>query len=91
MYVWFYFWAVYSVLLIYKFVFLVMAFSLNYYSFVIYFEIRECDASSLVNLSLDFMVEKAIAPHSSVLAWRIPETREPGGLPSMGSHRARQD
>ena len=32
-------------------------------------------------------MEKAIAPHSSVLAWRIPGTAEPGGLPSMGSHR----
>ena len=30
---------------------------------------------------------KAMAPHSSVLAWRIPGTGEPGGLPSMGSHR----
>ena len=29
--------------------------------------------------------------HSSVLAWRIPETREPGGLPSMGSHRVGHD
>ena len=28
-----------------------------------------------------------MATHSSVLAWRIPETGEPGGLPSMGSHR----
>ena len=32
-------------------------------------------------------LEKAMATHSSVLAWRIPGTREPGGLPSMGSHR----
>ena len=31
--------------------------------------------------------EKAMAPHSSTLAWRIPWTEEPGGLPSMGSHR----
>ena len=31
--------------------------------------------------------EKAMATHSSVLAWRIPGTGEPGGLPSMGSHR----
>ena len=31
--------------------------------------------------------EKAMAPRSSVLAWRIPGTVEPGGLPSMGSHR----
>ena len=33
-------------------------------------------------------LEKEMATHSSVLAWRIPGTREPGGLPSMGSHRA---
>ena len=32
-------------------------------------------------------LEKAMATHSSVLAWRIPEMVEPGGLPSMGSHR----
>ena len=32
-----------------------------------------------------------MATHSSVLAWRIPETREPGGLPSMGSHRVGHD
>ena len=30
---------------------------------------------------------KAMATHSSVLAWRIPGTGEPGGLPSMGLHR----
>ena len=35
--------------------------------------------------------EKEMATHSSVLAWRIPGTGEPGGLPSMGSHRVRQD
>ena len=32
-------------------------------------------------------VGKEMATHSSVLAWRIPGTGEPGGLPSMGSHR----
>jgi len=31
------------------------------------------------------LMEKAMAPHSSLLAWRIPGTGEPGGLPSMGS------
>ena len=36
-------------------------------------------------------LEKAAAPHSSVLAWRIPGTGEPGGLPSLGSHRAGHD
>ena len=55
-------------------------------------------AKSLVALQdqLDFLAEVVLqnrrglnqmATHSSVLAWRIPGTGEPGGLPSMGSHR----
>ena len=36
-------------------------------------------------------LEKEMAPHSSVLAWRIPGTREPGGLLSLGSHRVGHD
>ena len=36
-------------------------------------------------------LEKAMATHSSVLAWRIPGAGEPGGLPSMGSHRVGHD
>ena len=36
-------------------------------------------------------LEKEMATHSSVLARRIPETGEPGGLPSMGLHRVRHD
>ena len=36
-------------------------------------------------------LEKEMAAHSSVLAWRIPGTGEPGGLPSMGSHRVGDD
>ena len=36
-------------------------------------------------------LEKDMAPHSSVLACRIPWTGEPGGLPSMGSHRVGHD
>ena len=36
-------------------------------------------------------LEKETATHSSVLAWRIPGTGEPGGLPSMGSHRVGHD
>ena len=35
--------------------------------------------------------EKAMAPHSSTLAWKIPWTEEPGGLQSMGSIRVRHD
>ena len=36
-------------------------------------------------------LEKEMATHSSVLAWRIPGTGEPGGLLSMGSHRVGHD
>ena len=36
-------------------------------------------------------LEEEMATHSSVLAWRIPGTGKPGGLPSMGSHRVRHD
>ena len=36
-------------------------------------------------------LEKEMATHSSVLAWRIPGTGEPGGVPSMGSHRVGHD
>ena len=36
-------------------------------------------------------LEKEMATHSSVLAWRIPGTGEPGGLLSMGSHWVRHD
>ena len=35
--------------------------------------------------------EKEMVTHSGVLAWRIPGTGEPGGLPSMGSHRVGHD
>ena len=36
-------------------------------------------------------LEKEMATHSSVLAWRIPGMGEPGGLPSMGLHRVGHD
>ena len=44
-----------------------------------------------VGCDLATKLEKAMATHSSVLAWRIPGTGELGGLPSMGSHRVRHD
>ena len=37
------------------------------------------------------VLEKEMATHSSVLAWRIPGTGEPGGLSSLGSHRVGHD
>ena len=42
-------------------------------------------------LSRLVILEKEMAIHSSVLAWRIPGTGKPGGLPSMGSHRVGHD
>ena len=48
----------------------------------------------LSNLTFTFYfhsLEKEMATQSSVLAWRIPGTGEPGGLPSIGSHRVRHD
>ena len=36
-------------------------------------------------------LEKGMLTHSSILAWRIPGTGEPGGLPSMGLHRVGHD
>ena len=41
----------------------------------------------LQSLGREDLLVKEMATHSSVLAWRIPGTREPGGLPSLGSHR----
>ena len=43
------------------------------------------------SLGQEDVLEKGMATHSSILAWRIPWTEEPGGLPSMGLHRVRHD
>ena len=49
-----------------------------------------CEESDTTErLHFHFHALKAMATHSSVLAWRIPGKGEPGGLPSMGSHRVR--
>ena len=61
------------------------------------FPLKQNHQSSRTRLSdltftFHFLVsEKEMATHSSVLAWRIPGTEEPGGLSSMGSHRAGHD
>ena len=43
------------------------------------------------SLAREDPLEKEMATHSSILAWRIPRTEEPGGLQSMGSHRVGHD
>ena len=53
---------------------------------------RESDATELLHFHFHFpALEKEMATHSSVLAWRIPGTTEPAGLPSTVSHRVRHD
>ena len=45
----------------------------------------------VLNMMVSVLVEKAMAPHSSTLAWKIPWMEEPGRLQSMGSLRVRHD
>ena len=49
------------------------------------------DVGGILNHPNIVVLEKEMATHSTVLAWRIPGTGEPGGLPSTGSHRVGQD
>ena len=52
----------------------------------------ESDTTERLTFNFHFYaLEKEMATHSSVLAWRIPGTGEPGGLPSVGSHRVGHD
>ena len=52
----------------------------------------ESDTTERLHFHFHFhALEKEMATHSSVLAWRIPGTGEPGGLPSMGLHRVGHD
>ena len=45
----------------------------------------------VIELVLGYLAEKAMAPHSSTLAWKIPWTEKPGRLQSMGSLRVGND
>ena len=49
---------------------------------------QEIEVQSLGQADL---LEKKMAPHSNILAWKIPWTEEPGGLQSMGSQRVGHD
>ena len=51
----------------------------------------KCSINLCLYINMDIYLEKEVAAHSSVLAWRIPGTGEPGGLQSMGSHRVGHD
>ena len=47
--------------------------------------------SAMQETRVEYPLEKEMATHSSVLAWRIPGTGESGGLPSLGSYRVGHD
>ena len=51
-----------------------------------------CNAGDLIrSVNLEDPLEKEMATHASNLAWRIPRTKEPGGLQAMGSQRVGYD
>ena len=52
---------------------------------------QRCSNYRTIALISHASMEKAMAPHCSTLAWKIPGMEEPGGLPSMGSHRVGHD
>ena len=52
---------------------------------------QETQETQVQFLGWEDSLEKKMATHSSILAWRIPWTEEPSGLPSMGSKRLTQD
>ena len=59
-------------------------------------DVHESESVSLSGIGLfatpwTAALEKAMAPHSSTLAWKIPWAEEPGGLQSMGSRRVGHD
>ena len=47
--------------------------------------------AQVLSLDQENPLEKGMATHSSILAWKIPWTEQPGGLPSMGSQGGRHD
>ena len=56
-----------------------------------YLDLNHSLATYLICDSKEVTPEKAMAPHSSTLAWKIPWMEEPGGLQSMGLLRVRHD
>ena len=53
---------------------------------------KELDTTERLHFHFHFhALEKELANHSSIIAWRIPGTEEPGGLSSMGLHRIRHN
>ena len=53
--------------------------------------VQETQGTWVQSLGQEDPLEEGMATHSSILAWRIPWTEEPGGLQSIGSQRVRHD
>ena len=53
--------------------------------------VQETQEMQVQSLGQEELLEKKMATHSSILAWKIPRTEEPGGLQSMGSQRGGHD
>ena len=66
-------------------------FPLEAFLYKILLDISNSSTWAILSLLLQGHSEKAMAPHSSTLAWKIPGTGEPGGLRSMGLHRVGHD
>ena len=54
-------------------------------------DLPEMQETRVLSLGEEDALEKGMATHSSILAWEIPRTDEPGGLPSMGLQKARHN
>ena len=52
---------------------------------------QETQETRVLSLGQENPLEEGMTTHSTILAWRIPWTKEPGGLQSMGSQRVRHD
>ena len=52
---------------------------------------QETQEMQVLSLGWEDPLEKEMETHSSIFVWKIPCTVEPGGLPSMGSHRVGHD
>ena len=73
-----------------EFYFFILHFSIPkilYYFIVYIYTIKYILFFFILHLSIADLPKKAMTPHSSTLAWKIPWTEEPGRLQSMGSHR----
>ena len=57
----------------------------------VHLSVQEMQETRVWSLGLEDPLEEGMATHSSILAWRVIWTEEPGGLQSMGSRRVRHD